>query len=176
MERCCVPSLSHVWLFATPWIAARQAPLSFTISQSLLKLISTESVMLSNHLILCRPLLLLPWLFPSIRVHEKISKCKLHTVLFNFLCHYVCVGEAFTAGVLAVMESFLVLMLTFLLLLFSRSVVSDFLRPHGLQSTSLPNAVAAVLKFYQLIYQQTLCSPLAVIRLCISTILVNWYS
>ena len=58
-----VHSLSHVQLFATP----RQAPLSFTISQSLLKLMSIESVMPSNHLILCRPLLL-PSVFPSIRV------------------------------------------------------------------------------------------------------------
>ena len=52
----------------TPWTAARQASLSFTISQSLLKLMSIESVMSSNHLILCRPLLLLPSIFPSIRV------------------------------------------------------------------------------------------------------------
>ena len=50
-----VQSISHVQLFATPWTAARQASLSFTISQSLLKLISIESVMPSNHLILCHP-------------------------------------------------------------------------------------------------------------------------
>ena len=55
----------------TPWTAARQASLSFTISQSLLKLISIESVMPSNHLILCRPLLLLPSIFPSIRVFSN---------------------------------------------------------------------------------------------------------
>ena len=55
-----VQSLSQVWLFVTPWTAACQASLSFTISQSLLKLMSIESVMLSNHLILCHPLLLLP--------------------------------------------------------------------------------------------------------------------
>ena len=55
-----VQSLSHVRLFATPWTAARQASLSFTISRSLLKLMSTESVMPSNHPILCGPLLLLP--------------------------------------------------------------------------------------------------------------------
>ena len=60
-----VPSLSHVWLFVTPWTAACQAFLSFTISQSLLKLISTESVMSSNPLILCRPLLLLTSVFPT---------------------------------------------------------------------------------------------------------------
>ena len=63
-----VQSLSRVHLFATPWTAARQATLSFTISQSLLKLISIEFVMLSDHLILCHPLLLLPSIFPSIRV------------------------------------------------------------------------------------------------------------
>ena len=62
-----VESVRHVWLFATPRIAARQASLSFTISLSLLKLMSIESAMPSNHLILCRPLLLLPSIFPSIR-------------------------------------------------------------------------------------------------------------
>ena len=59
--------LSRVQLFATPWTAARQASLSITNSQSLLKLISIESVMPSNHLILCCPLLLLPSIFPNIR-------------------------------------------------------------------------------------------------------------
>ena len=63
-----VQSLSRVWLFATPWTAACQASLSITNSWSLLKLMSIESVMPSNHLILCHPLLLLPSLFPSIRV------------------------------------------------------------------------------------------------------------
>ena len=62
-----VQSLSHVQLVVTPWTAARQAPLSFTISQSLLKFMSTESVMLSNHLVLCRPLLLMPSNFPNIK-------------------------------------------------------------------------------------------------------------
>ena len=68
-----VQSLSRVWPFATPWTAACQAPLSFTISQSLLKHLSIESVMLSNHLILCHLLLLLPWFFPSIRVFSNES-------------------------------------------------------------------------------------------------------
>ena len=63
-----VQLLSHVQLFATPWTAAYQASLSITRSQSLLKLMSIESVMPSNHLIFCRPLLLLPSIFPSIRV------------------------------------------------------------------------------------------------------------
>ena len=68
-----VQSLSHVWLFVTPWTAAHQASLSFTNSQSLLKLMSThvESVMPSNHLILCCPLLLLLSIFPSIRVSSN---------------------------------------------------------------------------------------------------------
>ena len=62
-----VQSLSHVWPFAAPWTAARQASLSFTISWSLLKLTSIESVMASNHLIQCCPLLLLPSVFPCLQ-------------------------------------------------------------------------------------------------------------
>ena len=68
-----VQSLSYLWLFATPWTAAHQASLSFTIPRSLLKLMSTESVMSSNHLILCRPLLLPLSIFPSIRVFSNES-------------------------------------------------------------------------------------------------------
>ena len=67
-----VQSLSRVWLFATPWTAACQASLSITNSQSLFRLMSIESVMPSNHLILCRPLLL-PSIFPSIRVFSNES-------------------------------------------------------------------------------------------------------
>ena len=65
--------LSHVQPFVTPWTAAHQASLSFTISQSLLKLMSIESVMPSNHLILCHPLLLLLSIFPGIRVFSRES-------------------------------------------------------------------------------------------------------
>ena len=68
-----VQLLSHVRPFVTPWTAARQASLSFTISQSLPKLMSIESVMPSNHLILCCPLLLLPSSFPSTRVFSNES-------------------------------------------------------------------------------------------------------
>ena len=68
-----VQSLSHVQLFVTPWTAAHQASLSITNSWSLLKLTSIESVMLSSHLILCRPLLLLPSVFPSFRVFSNES-------------------------------------------------------------------------------------------------------
>ena len=68
-----VQSLSHVWHFATPWIAARQASLSITNSRSSPKLMSIESVMSSSHLILCHPLLLLPPIPPSIRVFSNES-------------------------------------------------------------------------------------------------------
>ena len=67
-----VQSLSRVWLFATPWTPACQASLSITNSQSLLRLLPIESVMPSNHLILCRPLLL-PSIFPSVRVFSYES-------------------------------------------------------------------------------------------------------
>ena len=63
-----VQSLSHIPVFATPWTAAHLASLSIANSWSLLKLMSVKSVMPSNHLILCRPLLLLPSIFPSVRV------------------------------------------------------------------------------------------------------------
>ena len=65
-------SLSHIQLFATPWTAACQAPLSSTVSQSLFKFMSIELVMPSNHLTLCYPLLL-PSIFPSIRIFSSVS-------------------------------------------------------------------------------------------------------
>ena len=68
-----VQLLSHVWLFATPWTAARQACLSMTNSWSLPRLMSIESVMPSNHLILCHPLLLPPSIFPSMRIFSNES-------------------------------------------------------------------------------------------------------
>ena len=68
-----VQLLNLTWLFENPWTAAHQASLFFTVSQNLLKLMSIESVMTSNHLILCHPLLLLPSLFPSIRVFSNES-------------------------------------------------------------------------------------------------------
>ena len=69
--------LSHVWLFATPWTAACQASLSITSSQSLPKIMSIESVRPSNHLILCHPLLILPSIFPSIRVFSNESALRI---------------------------------------------------------------------------------------------------
>ena len=72
-----VQSLSHVRLFATPWITARQASLSLPNSRSSLRLTSIESVMPSSHLILCRPLLLLPLIPPSIRVFSNESTLRM---------------------------------------------------------------------------------------------------
>ena len=69
-----IQSLRHVWLFATPWTAARQVSLSFTISQSLLKFMSIESMMPSNHLILCRPLLFLPSFSASRSYPESVLR------------------------------------------------------------------------------------------------------
>ena len=77
-----VQSLSHIWLFATPWIAARQASLSITNSWSSLKLTSVESVMPSNHLILCHPLLLPRSKFPIIRVF--LNESVLHIRWSNY--------------------------------------------------------------------------------------------
>ena len=83
----CVPS--RVWLFVTPWTASHQTSLSITNSWSLLKLMSLESVMPSNHLILCHPLLLSPSIFPSIRVlsNESVLCIKVAEVLVFQLQH-----------------------------------------------------------------------------------------
>ena len=80
-----VQSPSHVRLFATPWPAASQSSLSFTISWSLLKLVSIELVILSNHLILCHPLLLLPSVFPSIRTELILARATVY-VLHVYVC------------------------------------------------------------------------------------------
>ena len=80
-----VQSLSHVQLFVTPWIAVFQAPLSSATSQSLLRFISIELVMLFNHLILCHSFLLLPSIFPSIRVFSNESAlCNRWTKYWSF--------------------------------------------------------------------------------------------
>ena len=101
-----VQSLSCVWLFATPWTAIRQASPSITNSWSLLKLMSIELVMPSNHLILCLPLLLLPSIFLNIRVFSNesalhirwpkywsftfnISPCNEHSGLISFRMNWL---------------------------------------------------------------------------------------
>ena len=82
-----VQSLSRVRLFATAWIAARQASLSITNSRSSLRLVSTESVMPSSHLILCHPLLLLPAIPPSINIRWIIEKARefQKNICFSFI-------------------------------------------------------------------------------------------
>ena len=79
-----VQLISCVRLFATPWAAAYQASLATTNSWSLLKLMSIESVMPSNHLILCSPLLLLPSIFPSIRIFSESALCIRWPKYWNF--------------------------------------------------------------------------------------------
>ena len=83
-----VQFLSHVLLFATPWTAACQASLSITNSRSFPKLMSIESVVTSNHVILCRPLLLLPSIFPIMRVIHVSSSVQLRSVAQ--LCPTLC--------------------------------------------------------------------------------------
>ena len=113
-----VQLLSHVWLFATAWTAACQAPLSFTVSQSLLRLLSLESVMLYNHLILCHPLLLLSSIFPSIGVFP---------VSLLFSSGGQSIGASTSASVLPVnIEDWFPLVLTGLITLKSKGLSGDF--------------------------------------------------
>ena len=81
-----VQSLNRTQFFATPWTAARQASLSFTISQRLLKLMCIESMLPSNHLILCLPLLLQPSIFPSIRVFSNESALRIRWPRYWSFC------------------------------------------------------------------------------------------
>ena len=76
--------LSHVQIFVTPWTAACQSSLSITNSWSLLKLMSLESLMPSNHLIICHPLLLLPSIFPSMRVFSNESALQIRSKYWSF--------------------------------------------------------------------------------------------
>ena len=87
-----VQSLSRVWLFGTPWIAAHQDSLSITNCQSLPKSMSTESVMPSNHLVLCHHFLLLPTIFPSIRVFSNESV--LHIRWPNYWSFSFCISPS----------------------------------------------------------------------------------
>ena len=91
-----VQSLSRVQLFVTPWTTARQASLSFTNSQSLLKLMSIASVMPSNHLILCHPLLLPPSIFPSIGVFSKESVLRIRWPKYWSLNFSICPSNEYS--------------------------------------------------------------------------------
>ena len=120
-----VQSLSHVPLFVTPWTEACQAPLSTTISWSLFIFTSIESTMLSNHLILCCPLLLLTSICPSIRVFS--SELAVHIRWPKYW--------SFSFSLLYGLSP---LYMTISLVQFSHSVMSDYLQPHGLQHARLP--------------------------------------
>ena len=85
-----VQLLSHIRLFATPWTPTHQASLSIANSQSLLKLMCIESVVPSNHLILCRPLLLLPSIFPSIRVFSNESVLRIRWPKYGSFSFNIC--------------------------------------------------------------------------------------
>ena len=130
-----------------PWTAASQAPLSFTVSQSLLKVMSIESAMLSNHLILCCPPLLLPSICPSIRVFSSESAlCIRWPKYWSFQLHH----QSFQLysrlisfrmdwfDLLAVQGTLKSLLQHHSSVQFNCLVVSDTLRPHGLQQARLP--------------------------------------
>ena len=117
----------HVWLFTTPWTTARPGSLFFTISRSLVKFMSVESVMLSNHLILCRPFLLLPSIFPRMSLLFRIRWPKYWSFSFrispsNDNCSWL-ISFRIDWFDLAIQFS---------------SVMSDSLRPHGLQHPRPP--------------------------------------
>ena len=91
-----LPLLSRVWLFATPWTAAHQASLSITSSQSLPKLMSIESVIPSNYLILCHPLLLLLSIFPSIRVFSNESALRIRWPKYWSFSFYISLSNEYS--------------------------------------------------------------------------------
>ena len=119
-----VQSLSRVRLFAIPWTAAHQALLSITNSRSLLKLMSIESVMPSNHLILCRPLFLPPSIFPSISVFSNESVLRIRWPKYWSFSFNISPSNEYSRQI----------SLSYLKWKWSRSEVSDSLRPHGLYS------------------------------------------
>ena len=99
MEVVVVHLLSHVQPLATPWTAACQASLSFTISQSLLELLSIQLVMTSNHLILCYPLLLSPSIFPSIRVFFNESALRIRWPKYWSLSFSISPSDEYLQGI-----------------------------------------------------------------------------
>ena len=130
---CFVQSLSHVWLFVTPWPAACQAPLASTISWGLFKFTSIESAMLSNHLVLCCPLLLLSSIFPSIKVFS--NELTLHI-------RWQSIGASASASVLPMnIQCWFLLRLTGLISLQSKGLSTVF------SSTTILTIYSLVLNF-----------------------------
>ena len=123
-------------LFATPWTAAHQASLSITNSQSLLKLMSIESVIPSNHLTLCRPLLFLPSIFPSIRVFSNESV--LHIRWPKYWSFYDVTGTSLTFLCIKVEVAHNIMLVSGVLLLLSRFSRVRLCATHRQQPTRLP--------------------------------------
>ena len=144
MGEVSVQSLSPVQLSATPWTAAHQASLSFTISRNLLKLMSIESVMPSNHLVLCHPLLLPPSISPSIRVFSNESALRIRWSKYWSFSSSISPSNEYSGlisfridslDLLAVQETLKSLLQSDQI---SCSVMSDSLRPHESQHARPP--------------------------------------
>ena len=144
MGEVSVQSLSPVQLSATPWTAAHQASLSFTISRNLLKLMSIESVMPSNHLVLCHPLLLPPSISPSIRVFSNESALQIRWSKYWSFSSSISPSNEYSGlisfridslDLLAVQETLKSLLQSDQI---SCSVMSDSLRPHESQHARPP--------------------------------------
>ena len=144
MGEVSVQSLSPVQLSATPWTAAHQASLSFTISRNLLKLMSIESVMPSNHLVLCHPLLLPPSISPSIRVFSNESALRIRWSKYWSFSSSISPSNEYSGlisfridslDLLAVQETLKSLLQSDQI---SCSVMSDSLQPHESQHARPP--------------------------------------
>ena len=124
-----VQSLSQVQLFVTPWTAALQASLSFNITQSLLKLMSIEPVMPSNHLTLCHPLLLPPSIFPSIRVFSNESVLHIRWPKYGSFCWSITPSSEYSGLISFRMD--------WLDLLALQGTLKSLLQHHSLQASIL---------------------------------------
>ena len=157
MDSVVVQSLSCVRLFETPWTEPRRDSLSFTISWSLLKLMSTESMMPSNHLILCHPLLLLPSVFPSSRIFSdesalcirwpknwsfsfSISPSNEYSVLISFrIDWYLLVVQGTLKSLLQhhTLKASILQCSIFFMVQFSHSFIHDYWKNHSFNYTDL---------------------------------------
>ena len=136
---CCCCSVAQSCLFVTPWTAACQASLSFTISWSLLKLMSIETVMPSNHLILCRPLLFPPSIFHSIRVFSNESVLDIRWSKYRSFSFNISPSNEYS-GLISFRMDWLDLHVFFKKCIRSVQLLSHvrLLRPHELQHAGLP--------------------------------------
>ena len=134
-----VQLLSHVQLFETQWTAARQACLSFTISQSLLKLKSIESVLPSNHLILCGPFLLPPSIFPSMRLFSSESPLRIRWTKYRSFSFSIIPSNEYSE---------LILFRTYAFALFAvQETLNSLLQHHNLKASILRPSVFFMVHF-----------------------------